>query len=156
MPVMDGEEATRRIRRLPGGDKVKIVAVTASAFKEEQQTMLSAGMDDFVRKPYHVDELYDCLARQLAIVYRYSDENMAENESEIMLSDGMLTGLVADQKQELRDALVSLDSDRIATVIAAIGEGDARLSRALMRLAERFDYPAILRLLQEADEVRKP
>ena len=52
MPVMDGMEATRRIRALPDGQDVKIVAVTASAFKEQRQEMLDAGMDNFVRKPY--------------------------------------------------------------------------------------------------------
>ena len=52
MPVMDGIEATRRIRQLPGGKDVKIVAVTASAFKEQRRKLLDAGMDDFVRKPY--------------------------------------------------------------------------------------------------------
>ena len=52
MPVMDGLEATRRIRELPGGKEVKIVAVTASAFMEQRDEILKAGMDDFLRKPY--------------------------------------------------------------------------------------------------------
>ena len=65
MPVMDGVEATRRIRALPDGQAVKIVAVTASAFKEQRQEMLDAGMDDFVRKPYRFHEIYDCMAKQL-------------------------------------------------------------------------------------------
>ena len=43
MPVMDGYEATRRIRGLPGGDTVKIVAITASAFKEQRSDILAAG-----------------------------------------------------------------------------------------------------------------
>lgn len=71
MPLMDGDEATRRIRRLPGGDKVKIVAVTASAFKEEQQQMLDAGMNGFISKPFNLDEIYDCLSRQLGLRYAY-------------------------------------------------------------------------------------
>jgi CheY-like chemotaxis protein len=65
MPVMDGLEATEHLRRLPDGQAVKIVAVTASAFKEQQQEILDAGMDDFVRKPYRFDEIYDCLTRQI-------------------------------------------------------------------------------------------
>jgi len=73
MPVMDGEEATRRIRRLPGGDKVRIVAITASAFKEERQEMFDAGMDDVVAKPYRFDEIYDCLTRQLGVRYIFAD-----------------------------------------------------------------------------------
>ena len=57
MPVMDGIEATQRIRALPGGKDVKIVAVTASAFMEQRDEMLVAGMDNFVRKPYRLSEL---------------------------------------------------------------------------------------------------
>ena len=71
MPVMDGVEATRLIRRLPGGNEVKIAAVTASALQEERQMMLEAGMDDFVRKPYRIEEIYDCLARHLGLKYLY-------------------------------------------------------------------------------------
>ena len=51
MPVMDGLEATRRIRALDGGREVKIVALSASVFKEEREQVLAAGVDDFVPKP---------------------------------------------------------------------------------------------------------
>jgi len=51
--------AARWIRQLPGGEKVKIVAVTASAFVEEEQEMIEAGMVDLVRKPYQFDEIGD-------------------------------------------------------------------------------------------------
>jgi CheY-like chemotaxis protein len=71
MPVMDGIEATRRIRELAGGRQVKIVAVTASAFREQQQETLAAGMDDFVSKPYHFGDIYDCLGRHLGLKYVY-------------------------------------------------------------------------------------
>jgi CheY-like chemotaxis protein len=71
MPVMDGMEAARQIRKLPGGDKVKIVAVTASAFKEQQSEIQAADMDETIRKPFLFSEVYDSLARQLEIEYRY-------------------------------------------------------------------------------------
>ena len=50
MPVMDGVEATRRIRKLDGGQDVKIVAVTASGFESQRNEVLAAGLDDYVRK----------------------------------------------------------------------------------------------------------
>ena len=67
MPVMDGLEATRRIRALEGGTEVKIAAVTASVFTSEREGMLRAGVDDFVRKPYRRSEILDCIARHLGI-----------------------------------------------------------------------------------------
>ena len=73
MPRMDGVEATRRIRQSPGGEQVKIVAVTASVFADQRQDLFAAGMDDFVNKPYRFEELYNCLARQLGVRYSYAD-----------------------------------------------------------------------------------
>jgi len=148
MPVMDGEEATKRIRQLPEGDKVRIVAVTASAFKEQQQEMLAAGMDDFVRKPYRFDEIYDCLARQLGVTYLYRSDTEKQSPP-VALTPERLTVLPASLREELRDAVDSLDSERIAAVIREVNEVDAELGRTLSRLAEYFDYPAILKALDE-------
>ncbi len=71
LPVMDGAETARRIRELPGGDKVRIVVVTACASKGEGRQLLDAGMDDFVCEPYRVDEIYGYLARHLGLEYLY-------------------------------------------------------------------------------------
>ena len=67
MPVMDGVEATRRIRQLPKGGKVPIIAMTANAFTEDKQRCLDAGMNDFVTKPVAPETLFakllECLDR---------------------------------------------------------------------------------------------
>jgi len=58
MPVMDGVEATRRIRQLPNGREVPIVAMTANAFTEDRQRCLDVGMNDFVTKPVIPETLF--------------------------------------------------------------------------------------------------
>ncbi|MDL2253817.1 response regulator [Ruminococcaceae bacterium OttesenSCG-928-I18] len=67
MPCMDGLEATRCIRsaKHKQGQTVPIVAMTANAFKEDEETCLKAGMNAHVAKPLNVDELYEVLHRYL-------------------------------------------------------------------------------------------
>ena len=63
MPVMDGYEATAQIRKLPDGDKVKIVAYSANAFAEDREKSLKAGMDGHIAKPLKINELLEELKR---------------------------------------------------------------------------------------------
>jgi PAS domain S-box-containing protein len=66
MPRMDGPEATRRIRELPAGARLPILAMTANAFLEDKVQCLEAGMDDFITKPVSPPHLLSKLAEWLA------------------------------------------------------------------------------------------
>lgn len=61
MPVMDGYEATKEIRALPGGDAVPIIALSANAFEEDVQKSLSIGMNAHVAKPIDVNILFETM-----------------------------------------------------------------------------------------------
>ena len=63
MPVMDGYEATALIRKLPGGDKLKIIAYSANAFQEDKEKSLKAGMDGHITKPLKIGEFLKELQR---------------------------------------------------------------------------------------------
>ena len=67
MPIMDGYEATRRIRALPNKKiaEIPIVAMTANAFAEDCQAALDAGMNEHVTKPVDFDKLKVILAKFL-------------------------------------------------------------------------------------------
>ncbi|HEY6477203.1 MAG TPA: response regulator, partial [Polyangia bacterium] len=57
MPEMDGLEATRQIRKLPGQGNVPIIALTAKAMGDDRQQCLAAGANDYIAKPLDVDKL---------------------------------------------------------------------------------------------------
>ena len=61
MPVVDGLEATRELRRMPAYVNTPIVAMTANAFEADREACLLAGMDQFVTKPVNPDALFELL-----------------------------------------------------------------------------------------------
>ena len=57
MPIMDGFEATRRIRSNPKYDDLKVIALTAHSLKGDRERCMKAGMDDYMAKPLNLDLL---------------------------------------------------------------------------------------------------
>jgi len=65
MPRLGGLDATRQIRQLPNGERVRIIAMTANAFAADRENCLAAGMDDFIAKPIDPDLLFVTLLKWL-------------------------------------------------------------------------------------------
>lgn len=67
MPVMDGYEATRRIRKMsdPAIANIPIIAMTANAFEEDRTASMNAGMNEHLAKPFRIEELHDIMHRFL-------------------------------------------------------------------------------------------
>ena len=66
MPIMDGYQATQEIRHQLHLSTLPIIALTAGAFKAQQEAALAAGMDDFLSKPYNIDQIIN-VVRQHAL-----------------------------------------------------------------------------------------
>ena len=148
MPVMDGLEATRRIRALPDGHEVKIVALSASVFKEERDEVLAAGADDFVPKPIQFDRIFDCMAKHLGVRFLSVEPPRVASEPSAGLDREALAAMPSSLRTELADALVSLNAARIAGAIRRVAESDSALGRVLEHQAGQYQYTVILQALQ--------
>ncbi|MEI6473583.1 MAG: response regulator, partial [Holophagaceae bacterium] len=93
MPEMDGLEATRAIRALPGWESKPILAMSANAFSEDRQACADAGMNDFIAKPVEPDQLYATLAQWLPL--RSPGEEVQTVIASPVVDDGELHGLPA-------------------------------------------------------------
>jgi signal transduction histidine kinase/CheY-like chemotaxis protein len=143
MPVMDGVEATRRIRACEGGDAVKIVAVTASGYTSERSEILAAGMDDYVRKPYWPAEIFECMARHIGVRYHIREEPARPDGERVEELRTGLSALADELRTELQDALVVLDPARISTAIERIAQENKALASILAQYADGYSYSKI-------------
>jgi signal transduction histidine kinase/CheY-like chemotaxis protein len=150
MPVLDGYEATRRIRDLPGGKAVKIVALTASAFKEQHQEILTAGCDKVLHKPFREYEIFKTMARMLDIQYLYEEKNeQASNKEGINLTTKMLTDIPEELLQELWDTTLMLNKEASLEVIVRIADHTYEGAAGLKVLVDNYQMAELHELLGE-------
>jgi len=153
MPVMDGLEATRRIKAEPGGRETAIVVLTASALDEDRRSVAQSGADDFLSKPCREDELLEKLRAHLDIVYDYEETsvNPCPPLNGAGLSSDRLARLPLELVEELRDATLSGNKRRLDELILKVSAtGEAGCAHGLRELADKYEYDALTRLLDEA------
>jgi PAS domain S-box-containing protein len=147
MPVMDGHEAIRQIRAMPGGREVKIIAVTASAMDDNRQELMEVGADDFIGKPFRETELFQKIHAHVGVEYVYADHPTAASREEAAeLTPASLAGWPRALIDPMREAVVTADLDQLLAKIQGVEARDPRVARGLRRLAEGFQYQKLLDL----------
>ena len=160
MPVMDGLEATRRIKADPRGQETVIVVLTASAMNEDRQAVLQSGADDFLAKPCREGKLLEKMRVLLNIAYDY--EEVSETEGQPLtgvptLSAARLGQLPLELIEELSNATSTGNKRLLDKLILKVRDaGDAESALALQGLAARYEYDALALLLEEACRERRP
>jgi PAS domain S-box-containing protein len=154
MPVMNGFEATRRIRAHPNGHEPVIIALTASALEGERGMATDSGANDFLSKPCSESELWKKIREHLGLSYRYADEQISQNMDSSVAAAAPLPATLRELPEELiaqlAHAIRNGQKDRMDELLAVIGERDPRLARVLKGLADGYEYDTLTRLLDEA------
>ena len=153
MPDVDGLEATRRLRQLPGLKEVPIIAMSASASGSDEQKSFAAGANAFIAKPIDVDKLLTQIATLLKL--SWTDEPQAAYAAE----DEAVARLVAPpQEQEGLHHLAQLGSMRdIVQWAERVVELDERyrpFADQLHLMVKGYQSKAILTLVERYLETR--
>ncbi|MBD1937507.1 MHYT domain-containing protein [Microcoleus sp. FACHB-68] len=159
MPVMDGYEATKRIKATALGQSTVIIALTASAFEEDRQVILDAGCDDFVRKPFREQEMLLKISQHLGVRYLYqtpaNDQfraGFAPEECPISprLEPSALQVMPAHWVQQLYHAASQGSDLLMLQLIEQIPPEYSSLAIALTDLVENFRFDKVRELSQPA------
>ncbi len=157
MPVLSGEEATCRIKALmaahPEAVRTVIVALTASAFNDNRDQFLAGGCDEFARKPFQAEELFDILERRVGLSFLRAQGRPAPDPD---LSPEERVGRLANCPQawraELRDAVALGDFERITALLERIRDLDSALFGTLAKSAYGYDLEAFLDLFSQIED----
>jgi two-component system sensor histidine kinase/response regulator len=156
MPVIDGCAVIRQVRSSAGGNAVKIICVSASAFAEDQQAALEQGADDFLSKPFREAVLLEKIRARLSVEYVYEDETASEAPARSTaqlpeVNAHALAQLPVEVIAHLREVTLNGDTDRLRELLHQVAERDEALAKSLLRLVDRYDYDALIRLLTMKD-----
>jgi PAS domain S-box-containing protein len=153
MPVMDGMEATRRLRRLPQFDDLPIVALTAGAFKSQHSAAKAAGMTHIVSKPFDVP-LTVALIRRLR---RPSKRSAATPALVMDAAQGLAIWQDALTYQTYLRRFAASYCDTVALLRTHLASGDrtgaTALAHKLSGVAANLALPATRRAAQEAERL---
>jgi signal transduction histidine kinase/CheY-like chemotaxis protein/HPt (histidine-containing phosphotransfer) domain-containing protein len=132
MPVMDGLEATRLIRRLnPPDQGPRIVAMTADAMSDDRERCLDAGMDDFVAKPIRAESL-------LAVLQDGSSQRSTGGDDDAAADDDVLDPAAIASLVETLD-----DPAALADLLTTYFESAPDLIRTMVTAARASDAAAL-------------
>lgn len=113
MPVMDGIEATKQIRLLPGYSHIPIIGVTAGNVLGEKEKCLNSGMNDFLPKPLKQNDLLEMLKKYM-VNKNGSSENFPDQDHEKHLDIRLLNEHIGDDDEDFRNIFLNLVVQELA------------------------------------------
>ncbi|WP_236721487.1 MASE1 domain-containing protein [Trichormus sp. NMC-1] len=129
MPVMDGYEATKHIKSTTKGNATAVIALTASVLEEEKAIVISAGCDDFLRKPFAEHTIFDALAKHLGVKYIFAETHSAnlEHIEEKSLTSDSLSCMDQEWINQLYEAALEANTNLVIELIKEIPKTETLL-----------------------------
>ncbi|MDJ0703070.1 MAG: response regulator [Leptolyngbyaceae cyanobacterium MO_188.B28] len=163
MPVINGYEATQRIKATAKGQATVIIAVTSSAFEVDRSEILSVGCDDFVSKPFQEEVLFAKLAEHIGVRYQYETDQQTVDleEPAIIVNDASngqtnqsastaagLQSMSEEWIAQLHQAASSCSDEQVLNLISQLPETQTPLAETLHDFAYNFQFAEIVKLTE--------
>lgn len=149
MPIMDGYEATKRIKGTEKGKLTPVIAITASVFEDEKNKITNSGISGYILKPFKEKELFEAIAKASNIKYLYDtnyskitlcDEEELEDESIEALPSGLV--------EAMREAIINGDLDTLIVLIDEAALVIPVKCNVLRGLANNYQFEALLEVFK--------
>ncbi len=149
MPVMNGYEATERIKSSSPNVHIPIVALSATTLEEEKALFRAAGCDDFVGKPFSKNIIFDKIAQHLGIRYVY-ESAIPLSSNNFKLTPSSLNVMPNKWLNRLEQAAIELDRDLLTQLLQEIPLEHIDLKNALQKQINNFDFDRIVDLTKNS------
>jgi signal transduction histidine kinase/DNA-binding NarL/FixJ family response regulator len=157
MPVMDGYQATQQIKAARSQAPI-IIALTGSAFEEERMVALAMGCDDFVRKPFRAETIFEKMAEFLGVRYLYAEvvggtpTVQTRDTLPSTLNPSDLAVMPTEWIEQLHQAATRVNAKLILQLIEQIPPSHTHLTNALIYLVNHFCFEEIVELTHQQPE----
>jgi CheY-like chemotaxis protein len=159
MPVMDGFEAVIEIRAKEKNTRshTVVIALTASVFEERKGEIITAGCDDFVRKPFQEQIIFEKMAQYLGVRYIYQELSIpftargrryftSEKPDSFFLP--LLAEMPKNWLDELDDAANDVNEELVIEIVDRISDSHPTLANALKDLLDDYRLDRIVNLTE--------
>ncbi|MDM8561702.1 ATP-binding protein [Candidatus Parabeggiatoa sp. HSG14] len=159
MPVMDGFEATRQIRKIPKLKEIPIIASSSSVFEQHRKGSFKAGCNNFIGKPIHGDDLLELISHYLTLewIYEKTSEKVIVKEQTIT-SEQPQINLSTEQASNLFDLSMTGDITGILELAEQWKESDTQLETfadKIIELANNFEMEKLRNTAIKCKEIAK-
>ena len=153
MPILNGYEATIQIRSQLKGQATTIIALTASTLEEERAIVLSAGCDDFVRKPFLEDIIFEKMSEYLGVQYIHeaiAPRQPETSQSLVKFTAESLLVMPTEWLVQLEQSASQLDGIAIAQLLTQVPQEHFLITKEINDHINDFNFDRIITLAQEA------
>jgi signal transduction histidine kinase/DNA-binding NarL/FixJ family response regulator len=150
MPEMDGLAATLHLKGTPAGQNAVIVALTASLDQDQRQAVLNVGCDDFLRKPFRQNEVFDIMNKHLGVEFIYEDSPWLKPTTEQSpLTSTALNALPPTWLQAFQDVVEQVDRTAAQSLVQDLLPMHPQLAAALNEALSQFRFDKLQTLMEE-------